>query len=143
MRDPIIHVEICTSDATTAWVTCAGYREHVTFKGADKAKRCARWAAFVRGEKPLAEHLINIGAADLHCGATAQRLSPSFFATLAEESLRPARRTWDDATQRELTVCAEEHLPPQSGPGRRTFASLRASLAAANPSASWLAEVAA
>lgn len=83
-----ITTTICTSDAHTVWISCAGYNEHVTFKGKDKAKRAREWADRVGSVRTLADHLRNISAADGECGATNGRLSPSFFGILAEESLR-------------------------------------------------------
>lgn len=83
-----IKTEICTSDAHTVWVSCAGYREHITFKGKDKAKRAREWADRVGSVRTLGDHLRNISAADGECGATNGRLSPSFFGILAEEQSR-------------------------------------------------------
>lgn len=83
-----IKTEICTSDAHTVWVYCAGYREFITFKGKDKAKRARAWADRVGSVRTLADHLRNVAAADGECGATNGRLSPSFFGILGEEQTR-------------------------------------------------------
>lgn len=80
-----ITTEIVTSDAHTVWISCAGYREHITFKGRDKAKRARAWADRVGSLRTLADHLRNIAAADEHAD---ERLSPSFFGILAEEQIR-------------------------------------------------------
>lgn len=83
-----ITTTICTSDANTVWISCAGYREHITFKGKDKAKRARAWADRVGSVRTLADHLRNVAAADCECGATNGRLSPSFFGILGEEHIR-------------------------------------------------------
>ena len=80
-----ITTTICTSDAHTVWISCAGYREHITFKGRDKAKRARAWADRVGSLRTLADHLRNIAAADEHAD---ERLSPSFFGILGEEQIR-------------------------------------------------------
>ena len=83
-----ITTEICTSDANTVWLSCAGYREHVTFKGRDKAKRARAWADRVGSVRTLADHLRNIAAADNGAGPQFGRLSPNFFGILGEEQIR-------------------------------------------------------
>lgn len=83
-----IYCEICTSDAFDVWVTCAGYRELVRFKGKDKAKRAEAWAARVNGVRTLADHLRNVAAADGEAGSQSSRLSPSFFGIMGEEAIR-------------------------------------------------------
>lgn len=80
-----ITTEIVTSDAHTVWISCAGYREHITFKGRDKAKRARAWADRVGSLRTLADHLRNIAAADELADG---RLSPSFFGILGEEQIR-------------------------------------------------------